>query len=147
MTDSPHITHHILGDLEWNDQLGWWEGEVALTAEQTIGITVSPESGEADRDLALDAIAQALIDLQQRERAIRYEVAASLLELYNDVWREQTSPLATSALARQMRLTGLTMWEDLTGELFYDDGGLFAGHTIIASLSADGSLEDATIAG
>jgi hypothetical protein len=80
---------------------------------------------------------------------LRGYAAASLSELAED-WRdqdEQPEPWTRDAFQATIRLESITVTADGSYEVFFDDGGIFAGHVIIVSGTFDGGPADAQIAG
>jgi hypothetical protein len=144
-----HSFHdEVLGALTWNEDLEWWEGQTQLTPGHPIQFSISQEE--------VDAAAQPTAEVQQARRVIaflreheeeaRVVAADEVLELYNLEWNEG-DPLSEEEFMSRLTLDDISIAFDGSAELFYKDDGLFAGHTLLVTISAEGTFEDADIAG
>ncbi len=134
----------IFGELTWEDHLEWWTGQVTVTPDHSIQVALStPEDG---LETLLGQAHPLLAHIRQEEADLRQATAEALLELYNTAWNEGPA-IDGARLAACITLQAVTFYPDGSAELFYDDGDLFAGHMLLVSLDADGTLQDATLAG
>lgn len=142
------IDDETLGTLTWNSELDWWEGRAELSPTHSIGlsITVEDEDAEAPSQAEIDQARRLLLRLREHEPEARLVAAEELLAIYNDEWNED-EPLDEEEFMARLTLDDLSVAPDGSAELFYQDDGLFAGHTVLVSLGADGNFEDADIAG
>ena len=51
------------------------------------------------------------------------------------------------AVIAKLVLQGITIYEDLSAEAYFEDGQLFWGHIVLVAIDSDGEPTDATIAG
>ena len=139
-----HQQDPIFGELTWEDNLEWWTGHVEVAPGHAIQVALSTTEGELETLLAQ---ARPLLARIRREEAdLRRATAEALLELYNTAWNEGAA-IDGARFAACITLQAVTFYPDGSAEMFYDDGDLFAGHTLLVSLDAQGNLQDATIAG
>ncbi|MBD2167846.1 DUF2262 domain-containing protein [Calothrix membranacea FACHB-236] len=69
-----------------------------------------------------------------------------LLERYNKRWNN-SAEIDCLTFIKLIKLVSVHINTDGSADLFYDDGELFGGHTIIVSIDCNGVCEDAQIAG
>jgi len=132
----------FLGRLTYDESLDWYEG----TAGD--GVTIYIYTDEDSRpDPALAYARQVLADLPGLDRRARQIAADALLENKNETWLEEDEP-PVSEDEFQVRLTleSITFYPDETAEVFYADGDLFWGHTILLNLEGN-TLTGAHLAG
>lgn len=143
-----------LGDLTYDERLQEWRGQLTLAGRAVrLSITdlATPQAGRdlPDQPAALAAHADRVGQLIAGQDALHRAVADLLLEQAND-WRDEDDtpePLTTEAFLTATSLTDVCLYGDGSAELVYDDGDLFAGHVIVASVDADGTVTDADLAG
>src|SRR5262249_26778923 len=109
-----------------------------------VNIAVSPE--DADLATALKAARRAWDEIREEEIDLRRSAADELLDLHNQEWNDGL-PIDAEEFSERMTLESITFFPDGGADLFYHDGGLFGGNTIILGVLADGSFGGATIAG
>ena len=99
-----------------------------------------------DAEGSLD-FARALVgSVQQHDRCARDVAALELLETYNDNWREyqeieadgaavdvSNPELSTEEFVQRLGLEAISIWGENRCELFYNDGGLFWGHSVVVT--------------
>jgi len=130
--------------LTWEDNLEWWTGQIEVAPGHDIQVALSTTEGELET--LLTQARPLLAHIRREETDLRRVTAKTLLELYNTAWNEGAA-IDGARLAACITLQAVTFYPDGSAELFYDDGDLFAGHTLLVSLDAQGNLQDATIAG
>jgi hypothetical protein len=142
------IHDEVLGTLTWNDTLDWWEGRVELVPGHGIGLSLTVEEDEADAPAVAEiAFARDLLArLREREPEARVVAAEELLEIYNEEWNDE-EPLSEEEFMSRLTLEDVNIAPDGSAELYYQDDGLFAGHTVLVTVGADGNFEDADVAG
>lgn len=85
--------------------------------------------------------------LQVLEKA-PLQISDELLADKNGDWRKPgEAEISKEQFIRKLRLLELDLFPDQQLELFYDDGGLFRGHTVIARFDGGGKMLYATLAG
>jgi hypothetical protein len=78
-------------------------------------------------------LSQNYTDRLPKEISLRYYAADVLLDFHNEAWNDD----AISAIA---------FYSNASAQLYYNDRNLFWRHTIVVSITADTSFEDAQIA-
>lgn len=142
------IHDETLGLLTWNNRLDWWEGRFLLAPGQPVGISIGVEEDDPDTEPTAEIQrARLLLDgLAELEPEARQLAADELLDIYNEEWNDD-DPLSAEEFMTRLTLEDIGIAADGSAELFYQDGGLFAGHAVLVSLDADGNLDNADIAG
>lgn len=142
------IQDDLLGSLTWNGDLDWWEGRVQLAPGHPLRLSLSVEVEDADI-VPVNEIAHArriLLFLREHEPEARLVAADELLEIYNAEWNEG-DPLEEEEFMERLTLDDVNIAPDGSAELFYQDDDLFAGHTVLVTVDAQGNFSDADIAG
>ena len=116
--------------------------------EQRIEIIYSPDEIKGKAEDFMNLLNKQLDWLKANEVIINNTITKKLLELKNDAWLEIEEKEVTAAeFLERIKLESICFYDDSSFDLYYDDGDLFAGHTITVSISADRTSRDATIAG
>jgi hypothetical protein len=131
-------------------------GELRRIDAFTHGRTVTVEGREllavieTGEGLTPEALTQArrLIsapgDFAQRAR---HYASESLCDLKNDTWAGDDAPVLASDLAQRLNLEACEIAADGLATLYFADGGLFGGHSIVVSVDVGGGFVDAKLAG
>lgn len=135
-----------LGTVTWDDRFDQWEAQVELQPDHAVTMTVDPAE-ELDDTAAVELLRDMHLWLRQCEPEARQFAAAELLELHNDTWSEEDEETTAEEFVERMTLTSVSVYSDGSAELYYADGDLFWGHTILISVNEDRTFEDASIAG
>lgn len=84
--------------------------------------------------------------LREHEPDCRDAAADYLLEIHNDAWNE--GPLTDrDTFVERMRLESIVVDPTSERTLYYHDGGLFWGHSIVVPVLPDEAFGEAHIAG
>jgi uncharacterized protein (TIGR03067 family) len=133
-----------VGRLTWDDDIDWWQGEVkAATGEVAeLHVEVIKETPARVAQAAQEFVAW----LKAHEPAARTFAAEELLDLLNDVWNEGR-PITARQFVKRLSLDSAGRAKDRSASLYYRDGGLFRGHSIVVQVDKAGRFKNATIAG
>lgn len=151
MTADPiTFDHPVLGRLDWDAACGHWDGTAATPGGGAVRVFISPE--DEDRVGFLKIAAELFLWATANERRILADAAeASLLELYNDGWRQEGEPvLTTDEFADRMAWTSVDIASSdfMPVELCYgDDDRMFGGHSVVVQLGPDLAYRDFTLFG
>ena len=120
------------GLLEWDRQLNCWIGGVDLRPGFHVEITVS--GTEEDRFMGFPAAKDNLAWLRGHEPDARRQVAAGMVELYNDAWTDEDEPVPVEEFSSRIGLLRASLGEEGALLLSYSDGptSLFGGHLLDA---------------
>jgi hypothetical protein len=138
-----NITDPILGELRRVDAFS--HARSLTIAGREVQLVI--ETGEG---LTAEALAQARnlvtapADFAERARRLASE---SLLELKNETWLGADPPLSASQLAERLELEACEIAADGQATLYFGDGGLFGGHSVVVYLDDQGGFVDAKLAG
>src|SRR5262249_58181306 len=97
------------GHLTWDAQLNCWLGGVDLTPGFHVEITVW--GTDADRFMGFPAARDSLGWLREHEPDARRQVAAEMVELYNDSWSDE-APITAEEFAARIELVRASLGED-----------------------------------
>jgi hypothetical protein len=148
VADQPDTVYDpTLGQLTWSDDDGGWAGQVDLAPGHTIEVIVDKWDGEElDLPAALAAAHTSLGRILADEGGVRRAIAGKLHARFNQTW-SQGRPLTEAEFIGRLRLSAAGFQPDGSAVLYYNDGGLFAGHLVLVELRADGGFGDAFLAG
>ena len=139
------IQDPVLGQLTWNDNLDWWEGQVELRPDLKVMLHIEPGEERGDAEIAA-AGRQLLAWVREHEPRAREFAAAELLDTHNDHWNDE-QPISAGMFVDNMTLESISCYSGGSVELLYHDGDLFWGHCIIVSTDEVRQFTDANIAG
>ena len=143
---TPPLVDEVLGTLEWDDNLNWYSGPVAV-GDSTIEFSLNPSSGTDASEALVRAkdIALAL----PRYRALAADFAVKdLLDLKNSNWLDDGEVLVTpDQFKSKMKLTSITVNSDGAVTFWHNDGDLFFGHSIQVCIDSNNKCTSTDIPG
>lgn len=131
----PERHHPLVGTLRWDENLRWWKSEDGL-----VSLSVPMET-------PLDALVTRAHLLDTRMEQLKARVAEELLAMHNESWRDGDGSETQEGFAGKLTVEGVVLYEDLSAEVYFEDGGLFQGHVIVAAVDSGGNVTDAHLAG
>jgi hypothetical protein len=104
-------------------------------------------SASGDPDVPAERFDEAAGILRRLDpRTVRRVVAEHYLELYNDTWCQDDEDLDHDGFCARITPTSVDIDEDGV-QIYFDDGGLFLGHSIVMLLDAELQLTEIKLAG
>lgn len=142
------VHDEVLGKLTWNSDFDWWEGDVDLSPNHSISISLTVDSGDekSDIDSLIRHGRRIVAFIREHEPEARLVAAEELLDIYNQEWNDG-KPLTEQEFIDRLTLDDINIAADGNAELFYKDDDLFAGHTVLVTVDAAGNFADADVAG
>lgn len=143
------FVHESLGTLSWDADDEVYKTKVQVAGGQ-VDMDIVLDGSEVETKVLVDQAARKLRDLnivwQQIQTRIS-ELLQDAVAAYND-----SSPNADAAAMPHLKLMSYSVYADGSSELFFsddaiDDEGLFAGHYVIANLSPELVVTEASLAG
>lgn len=115
-----------------------------MIAGREVRITIEVQGEDVQKSLDF---ARALVgSAQQHDRSARDVAAVDLLDTYNDNWREyqeiesdgaavdvSNPELSAEEFVNRLILVAVHIWGENRCEFFYNDGGLFWGHSVVVT--------------
>ncbi len=139
------IHDETFGRLEWDEVLNCWLGGIDWPPGLHTEVAIWLPAGNLDVGLRQ---ARASLDwLQQNEEHARRCIAGELLEVYNDIWRDEDKPIAEDEFIRRTELVRIGFLDDGSLLLSYDGRDMFGGHVIDGFFEADRSFRGANLIG
>jgi hypothetical protein len=142
-----------LGSFEWDEELRYWRGSLALPSGRVAQLDISPATDEhADQPDSPGVFAAAypvVAWLQEAEAEAYGIVSRAMLNLYNGTWSEEP-PITAEEFARRIELVDVSVPGDgQSFSLWFTDGEMemFGGHSIDACFGPDRQLRSAHLAG
>jgi uncharacterized protein (TIGR03067 family) len=139
------IEDEALGRLVWDDNMDWWETKIRIGRRHSVDLSLSGAEDGRPLERALRHAREFVEWLREHEGDVREFAAQRLLDVHNDCWKKGR-PTSKSAFMKRMRLESVVVSPD-GSTLYYADGGLFLGHSILVNLSKRRAFKDAHIAG
>jgi hypothetical protein len=139
----------VLGAMTLKRDLDWFTGH-RRHAGLAYDVSVLQASGAEDRDADERHVRQAGTVVERFEAgmaSIRDAIVRKMLPLYNETWRKAWWRLSGERFSAKIQLTSAVIGTDGVVVLYFDDGGLFAGHTIEVRLDAAGGVREVCLAG
>ncbi len=141
------IVHKAFGRADWNEEHRWYSGQYQLRDGRVIRLVIEPfadlvpgqEPGQLEDPSGLaSAVAERLDNLSNGVEEVKAFAAGELLTTFNEGDWCEGSPIDAALFADKLTLTDVTIDRDLTAQMFFDDGDLFWGHTIIVTVDEEG---------
>lgn len=125
---------------EYSTRAAWRDAEVE--------VILSGET-EAERVAALATAELLWLSQEYWSEAVRRRAVHDLLELKNSGWAEDGAEtvLTEEQFTARMTVQSVAAYADGSFEFFFDDGGMFFGHTILVRGTLKAGVESAEIAG
>jgi hypothetical protein len=144
----PRIHHNFLGEFAFDEALGWYDGTVMWAGEKA-SLSLSAENS-SELTASIDTACRLLDAAAVLHPKLIASLVDELLPLKNGEWfdpEHDAEPYTRETFAAALRLEGVTVFPDGCAEFYFEDGGLFFGHTLIASFDSQSGEIDATLAG
>jgi hypothetical protein len=130
---TPPITHDLLGQLDWDDNLRWYEGKIQLGGRK-VRLALTPDDVN-DIDSVIERATAIVGNCGHYVRLVTEYAVEGLLDLKNDSWRDAgQSPVTDAVFMESMTLESITVYGDGRADFWHHDGGLFLGHSIQVSI-------------
>lgn len=139
--ETKKITDAVMGTIVWNEERQEWTGSIDLentTAQFSLELN--------EREEISDQLRKTLNFLKNNELQIREKIASEMLALHNEDWNPDV-PISQKEFANKIKLEGMNLDESGEAELFYEDGGLFWGHSIVTKIDSSGEISKPYLAG
>jgi hypothetical protein len=130
-----------------------FDGEIKATIQAdgtAVGIILIPEFlTDVDTDLPswVDRCAARIIRAIADLEAFKAQVADDLLPLKNSGWLgDGEAPLTKAEFITRLRLDGVNHYDE-SMDLFFDDGGMFLGHSLMVTIEGEHKPDRAQLVG
>jgi hypothetical protein len=130
---SKTLKSKLLGTLKYDKRFDWWSTKVQLGKGHKVEVTINNIEG---LESAMDTIDEKIDAIRRDDTKFREFAARKLLKLANE-WSDGEKVTKEDFISR-MRLETVAFDNELSIGLYYDDGGLFLGHTITVDIDKDG---------
>ena len=128
--------------LKYDTNLAWWEGQ---TKFQDKKITLHISAEKTDKFGPLEDIKERLNQLKPLDF---HQIAADgLLSLFNENWNPNDTAINAEQFKEKLHLREITLERDGSASIWFDDGDLFAGHSILVALDDENKVTDTGIMG
>ena len=143
--EKPVIMEDALGTFTLNRRYSWYEGTISW-CDQLCSVLLETEEGETDCSRGLSALRQITQDSPAFDAGVRKQIADKTMDLLED-WYDE--PVTREDYMRGLGTPSITIDTNGNIEFSFDCGeyDFYAGHVLIVPVSADGTAEDAYLAG
>ncbi len=140
--------HPVLGTFAFDSSIDWWRTQSTVPLGGTDQVVLSL-SMNGDPDVPAERFDEAAGILRRLDpRTLRRVVAEHYLELYNDTWcQDDDEELDHAGFCARITPTSVDIDEESGVQIYFDDGGLFLGHSIVVFLDAELQLAEIKLAG
>jgi len=138
--------HPVLGTFAFDSSMDCWQTQSTVPLGGTDQVVLSL-SVNGDTDVPAERFDDAARILRRLDpRTLRRIVAEHYLELYNDIWCQDDEDLDHDGFCARITPTSIDIDEDGV-QIYFDDGGLFLGHSILMLLDMELQLAEIKLAG
>lgn len=130
--------------LVYDKERGNYHGKVEIATDYFIDVTISPES--YDKELVFKLAENTFGKIRIKNESYKEKIAGDLLKLHNEVWNEGKI-ISKDEFKKRINIQGILIFCEGNAELYYDDGDLFWGHTIVVDVDENGLYQEAQIYG
>ena len=141
--EKPVVIASHLGTFTLNRHYDWYEGTIDYLGAPC-DVTLSVDQGSTDASQQLARLEQLHENLAAIDRSVRDFAAQEMLDDAVDWCEEEVSH---EQFMERMESPSINVEEDGSVCFAFEDGGLFAGHTIMVYMNSDGHFDEALIAG
>ena len=146
---SPEVLaeHPELANQEEEEEITEETSVVEIDFEgDCIDVTFDPREVKIEVDLFIERINGHLNWLASNVDEVENVIVRDLLELKNSTWLQGDEfELKAITFLKSIKLLSIHFFGDGAFEMFFDDGGLFAGHWIKVNVNSRREVEDASI--
>ena len=141
------------GVFKLDKSLSWFDAEVKIKDYSLLAYLETDEDGGETAEDALKVFLKTAENIEEFDKKNKEYAAENLLDLANE-WQSdreeeegELEEITKETFMEAMSLSEMTVspWGEIT--LFYDDGDMFWGHSIVVVIEADGTIDSADIAG
>jgi hypothetical protein len=123
-----------------------YEGTIDLDNIE-VNITININEQEDDSQNKITFANQVLDWYDQNNQNIKKYASSKLLEVKNEDWTTDSKKVSEDEFTNSMKISDISISKSGRVTIYYQDSGLFYGHTIIVEINNDFSFRDANIAG
>jgi hypothetical protein len=133
----------VLGRVTFDETHKEWKVTASVAGREVPG-SITPEDSRLPlQEQGLHEIRQCVTWVRDNEPAIRQYIADQMFDGWLDTWYDEELDSVTTreGFREAISLSGFSVLEDRVASLFYNDGGLFGGLSIVLSVGADGHFK------
>jgi hypothetical protein len=122
----------------WDADHGEWQFTVTLPTGYTVRGGITPEDSRLPLEVqGLAEIRDCVYWIRSNESSIRAFIADKMFEGWKTGWYDEEidEVMTIDGFQEAVSLSRVSILEDRVATLYYNDAGLFGGHTIVLSVS------------
>jgi hypothetical protein len=139
--------HPVLGSVAFDPLMICWQTQSAVPLGDADEVVVAL-AVDSDLDIPVERLDEAAAIVRRLDpQTLRGAVAEQYLEVYNDTWRQDDDDeLDRDGFIARITPTIVDIDIDVI-QIYFNDGGLFAGHSLVMLLDTDLQVLDVKLAG
>jgi len=134
----------IFSELQFDSDTKNYDGQIKFNNRDFVDLTISIEM--FDKDKVFKLAENVFKKIEELEETYKESIAEDLLTIHNETWNEE-SITSKSEFINRIKLEGILFFCDGNAELYYNDGDLFWGHTIVVRINENGQYQDSQVYG
>ena len=140
----PTLTHARFGILHFNTLLEWYESEMHEPGIGRFKVCIDLNDDGTLAEILLRAESAFDVAMARYPESVFY-AASKLTSEYNQWWNDDVE-VSENEFRSRISLSSLILHYG-QADFYFDDGGLFAGHSIRVEMESDGTFSDAIYEG
>lgn len=139
----PVTIENELGSFSLERQWNWFDGTIQW-CRKPCNVLIDVEEGSTDCTSAMDILRRICADDTAFDARVRRQVCDQTMELLRDWYEEE---ITEEEYMQRLGTPLITISEDGDIDFSFETAGLYAGHTLIASVDEAGKVKSADLAG
>lgn len=139
----PVTIENELGSFSLERQWNWFDGTIQW-CRKPCNVLIDVEEGSTDCTSAMDILRRICADDTAFDARVRRQVCDQTMDLLRDWYEEE---ITEEEYMQRLGTPLITISEDGDIDFSFETGGLYAGHSLIASVDEAGKVKSADLAG
>lgn len=129
-----------LGLLKWREEADEWEFLVNFIPDKEIKFYYAPDTDKSRLEAEdMEKLKSIIEYVRQHEIETRKKVGKKMFSFWMSDWADDEDTVDNlEDFCETISLSGGRIYDDFSGELYYNDGDLFGGHTLQIYLDSEG---------
>jgi hypothetical protein len=133
----------VLGRVTYHEGYKEWEFTIPIRGREVRGSVIPLDHRRPLHEQGLDEVRACVAWIRDNEPAIREYITDQMFDGWLSGWYDEEIDTVTTreGFREAIFLPGFSVLEDHVASLYYNDGGLFGGHSIVLSVGAGGCFK------
>ncbi len=144
----PIVVHNKAGVFKLDRDMNWFEGKIDWLGTPCSVNLFPDEDKNMSIESGLGLLNNIIDNMKKYDSKLRDFAADELLDDANDYAADDDKPAMTrEEFCKRMKMSGITIDNDGSASIYFEDDDMFWGHTIVVYTDKDGEMSEADIAG